>query len=240
MLNNKVGNIVVKVIDNKTIQFPDENLMFSLDSVFDQNTTQETIYQNVGKPTVNDVLSGYNGTIFAYGQTGSGKTYTMFGNDIYDAERKGIVPRAAVDIFQIWEANPEVKEVVILCSMLEIYKENLRDLLADVVIDLKIKESPSNGIYVDGLSQIPIGCPEELMYYIDLGETRRVWAETRHNRVSSRSHTIFVLEVRQILGNDSEKKGILNLVDLAGSEKVGQSGAQGDIFEEGNKNQSFA
>ena len=159
----------------------------------------------------------------------------MFGTNIYDNELKGIIPRAAVDIFQIWESNPEAKEVVILCSMLEIYKENLRDLLADVVVDLKIKESPSNGIYVEGLCQIPIGSPEELMYYIDIGETRRVWAETRHNSVSSRSHTIFVLEVRQTLGNGSEKRGILNLVDLAGSEKVGKSGAQGETFEEGTK-----
>ena len=73
------------------------------------------------------------------------------------------------------------------------------------------------------------------MYYLEIGETRRSWAETRHNLVSSRSHTIFILEVRQILNNDSEKRGILNLVDLAGSEKVGKSGAQGQLFEEGTK-----
>ncbi len=159
----------------------------------------------------------------------------MFGSDIYDEETKGIIPRAAYDIFQVWDVNPDVKEVEIRCSMLEIYKENLRDLLTDDTSDLKIKESPLRGIRVEGLSEMPIVCEDDLMYWIETGEERRVWAETTHNAVSSRSHTIFMLEVRQTLGNDAESRGLLNLVDLAGSEKVGRSGAQGQIFEEGTK-----
>ncbi len=202
--------------------------------MFDQAATQLSVYQSC-EETVADVLRGYNGTIFAYGPTGSGKTYTMFGNNIFDDELKGVIPRAAVDIFRKWEASDNVKEMWVCCSMLEIYKENLHDLLADCATELKIKESPSRGIYVEGLCEIPIASVEELMYYIDLGGTRRAWAETRHNHVSSRSHSIFMLEVRQVLSNDTETRGILNLVDLAGCEKVGKSGAQGQIFEEGTK-----
>ncbi len=234
-MNGEVGGICFQMLDESTIHFPTESQTFSLDAIFDQTTTQAKIYENVGKATIEDVLNGYNGTIFAYGQTGSGKTYTMFGSGIFDEQGKGIIPRASVDIFRVWEASPDVREVEIRCSMLEIYKENLRDLLTDDVAELKIKESPNRGIYVEGLCEFPIACPEELMYYLEIGEARRVWAETRHNAVSSRSHTIFILEVRQILANESEKRGILNLVDLAGSEKVGKSGAQGQIFAEGTK-----
>ncbi len=181
------------------------------------------------------MLNGYNGTILAYGQTGSGKTYTMFGSDIYDDKYKGIIPRVAMDIFKVWEFNPDVKEFLVSCSMLEIYKENLRDLLTDDVEELKIKESPQRGIHVEGLSEMPIGSEDELMYWIEQGEGRRVWAETRQNFISSRSHALFILEVKQVLANDSETRGILNLVDLAGCEKVGKSGAHGQIFEEGTK-----
>jgi len=230
-----VGEICCKVIENKSLYFPEPNLTFGLDYVLDQDAPQEIVYEKVGKDAIFDVLNGYNGTIFAYGQTGSGKTYTMFGPDINNEISKGIVPRAASDIFNAWDINPETKEIDVRCSMLEIYKENLRDLLTDDPLELKIKESPQKGVYVDGLSDYPVGCEEELLCWISIGDERRVWAETTHNSVSSRSHTIFILQVRQIFNDDTECTGILNLVDLAGSEKVGKSGAQGQIFEEGTK-----
>ena len=159
----------------------------------------------------------------------------MFGNDLYEDDQRGIIPRAAADIFKNWQMDSEVEEIAVQCSMLEIYKENLRDLLADEVGELKLKESPNRGVYVEGLSVEPISCEEELLYWIEEGEGRRVWAETRHNSVSSRSHSIFMLDVTQKLSNNTEKRGILNLVDLAGSEKVGKTGAQGTLFEEGTK-----
>ncbi|MDR3548403.1 MAG: hypothetical protein P4M11_09105 [Candidatus Pacebacteria bacterium] len=206
-----------------------------MDNAFGPDESQRNIYSTVGRSTIEDVTNGYNGTILAYGQTGSGKTYTMFGSDIYDEESKGIIPRAASDIFRSWDGHSEVQEIEINCSMLEIYKENLKDLLADETTELRIKESPDRGIYVEGLAEVPIASEDELMYWVDIGEERRVWAETRHNSVSSRSHALLMLEVKQILSNGTEKRGILNLVDLAGSEKVGKSGAQGQLFQEGTK-----
>ena len=141
-MNSGVGSICCNVVGN-AISFPTENLSFALDAVFNQDSKQEKVYEAAGKAAVEDVLNGYNGTIFAYGQTGSGKTYTMFGQDIYAEESKGIIPRAAMDIFKVWELSQDIKEVEIRCSMLEIYKENLRDLLTDEIAELKIKESPN-------------------------------------------------------------------------------------------------
>jgi len=218
-----------------TVYFPEDNIYFSFDMVLNSSVSQEKVYEDIGKATVEDVLNGYNGTIFAYGRTGTGKTYTMFGSNIHDNETKGIIPRAAMDIFKVWELSPEIKEIEVRCSMIEIYKENLNDLLTDEYTDLKIKESPIHGVYVEGLCEIPITSEEELMFYLEQGETRRAWRATRHNLVSSRSHTIFILEVKQTFNDDSSKCGKLNLVDLAGSERVGKSGLEGERFEEGTK-----
>jgi len=235
-LNSGVGEITCNIHNKKIVTLTEDTSQYAFDFAFGAESSQIEIYEAVGKETVTDVMSGYNGTILAYGQTGSGKTHTMFGPDIYDSENKGIIPRVANDIFNFNEFNPDTKEFLVSCSMLEIYKENLRDLLIDSAgEELKIKESPQRGIYVEGLTEFPIGSEEELMYWIEQGESRRAWAETRHNSVSSRSHALFMLEVKQIMANDSETRGILNLVDLAGCEKVGKSGVHGQTFEEGTK-----
>ncbi len=236
MLANKVGETCCQARDNSTILLGEEKQPFVFDYVFGSDSTQTDVYEKVGKETIADVMDGYNGTVLAYGQTGSGKTFTMFGSDVYDESGKGLIPRMALEIFHAWDYNPDVKELGVNCSMLEIYKENLKDLLnEDSGDELKIKESPQRGIYVEGLSSMPLGSEDELMYWIGLGEARRAWAETRQNSVSSRSHTLLILEVKQTLANDSEVRGILNLVDLAGCEKVGRSGAHGKIFDEGTK-----
>ena len=108
----------------------------------------------VGKQMIDDIMCGYNGTIFAYGQTGSGKTFTMYGEDLFDESMMGIVPRAAKQIFDfIREQDLEV-EYSIRIQMVEIYKETLRDLLYNSnerAPELKIKEDPKRGTYVEGL-----------------------------------------------------------------------------------------
>ena len=91
-ISQGVGCACCNVIEEKTISFPDENFTVALDHVFDKESTQVKIYDKVGKATVEDVLNGYNGTILAYGQTGTGKTHTMFGPNIYDDDKKGIIP----------------------------------------------------------------------------------------------------------------------------------------------------
>ena len=181
-------------------------------------SSQDQVYEFIGGPTVSDVLDGYNGTIFAYGQTGSGKTYTMIG-DIYDNTNKGIIPRSISSIFSSASKAPLDIEFTLKVSMLEIYKERLRDLLGGSE-ELKIKECPIKGIYVYGLTEIFVATEAELLAAIETGEKQRTVASTRMNQLSSRSHQLFTIEIRQKFSNETEKKGVLNLIDLAGSEKI--------------------
>ena len=107
----------------------------------------------MAKEIIEDVLTGFNGTIFAYGQTGSGKTHTMYG-EIHDEDNKGIIPRAAKHIFNFIEKCEYDVEYTIEASMLEIYRETLNDLLAISKTDLKIKEDPQKGVHVGNLTQV--------------------------------------------------------------------------------------
>lgn len=228
---------MITYIDTKTVGIPigKEVETFSLDRVFDSTATQAEVFDFIGKPTIADVLDGYNGTIFAYGQTGSGKSYTMMGYDIFEEESRGIIPRAASQIFESVDEDDGEIEYTLKCSMVEIYKEKIRDLLDTDSKNLSIKECPRRGIYVHGLNEICITSEKDILDVLTLGETTRTVASTKLNQTSSRSHMIFMLEVLQKLPNDSEKRGILNLVDLAGSEKVNNSGVTGKELEEAKK-----
>ncbi len=123
------------------------------------------------------------------------------------------------------------------CSILEIYRENLYDLLnaEEKSKDLKIKEQTKKGIYVSGLTQYSLASKEEMHEVIKIGQGRRQTRETKLNEYSSRSHTIVTIEITQRLQNGAEKIGRLNLIDLAGSEKVKVSGAEGAGLEEAKK-----
>ena len=208
---------------------------FTLDKFFGPENTQKEVYDFIGKSTIQDVITGYNGTIFAYGQTGSGKTFTMMGPDLFDEETRGVIPRAASQIFESIHQDESDTEYTLKCSMLEIYKETLRDLLKSGDSILRIKECTRKGIYVHGLNEVCITSEQDFIDVINSGEQMRTVAATRVNKNSSRSHLLLILEVRQKLPNDSEKKGILNLVDLAGSEKISHSGVTGNKLEEAKK-----
>ena len=125
--------------------------------------------------------------------------------------------------------------------MVEIYKETLIDLLqgdeqfCTPFQDLKIKECPKRGTYIEGLTEASIICQEELLAIIQAGERQRHISSTRMNKTSSRSHSICTIEILQKFPNDSEKRGNLNLVDLAGSERVSKSQAKGQALEEAKK-----
>jgi kinesin family protein 5 len=136
-----------------------DNLLFTFDRVFSPGATQESVYESVGFNTVADVLNGYNGTIFTYGQTGSGKTYTMFGELLLDPGRYGIIPRACTHIFEHILAEKEKYkdqpyDYLVTCSMVEIYKETLNDLINTGKTDLKLKENAARGVFVDGLTYV--------------------------------------------------------------------------------------
>lgn len=205
---------------------------FTCDKIFPPSSSQSEVYDSTGLPTVSNVLEGYNGTIFAYGQTGSGKTFTMTG-EILNPVTRGIIPRSVSKIFEYASTYPKI-EFSLKCSMLEIYKETLRDLLCPSE-SLKIKENLHRGVYVEGLTEIFVASEEEVMDVLASGEKTRSVASTKMNQVSSRSHQLFMLEIRQKFENDSEKKGVLNLIDLAGSENIKDSGVSGMNLEEAKK-----
>lgn len=211
---------------------------FTLDRIFDSDTNQKTLFDEVAKETINDILKGYNGTIFTYGKSGSGKTHTMYGSNLYDEVTRGIVPRAIEYMFEyINEPINENIKFQIKFSMLEIYKEGLYDLLNPEVEsrDLKIKESKDRQVYVKNLSEEYISNIDEFLLLIDQADKYRVVSETGLNNQSSRSHLLYIIEVLQQLPDGSEKIGKLNLVDLAGSEKISKTGAVGETLEEAKK-----
>ena len=211
------------------------NYIFSYDKVFSPNSNQSEIYNNVGKRIVEDIMAGYNGTIFAYGQSGSGKTYTMYGNDIFNENTKGIIPRVVEEIFKKIEKSDRNIDFQIKLSVMEIYKEVMYDLFTNEN-NLKIIENKEKGLYIENLSEIYLSSVEEFFNYAELAQKNRKVAETKLNHNSSRSHCIMILEVMQNYKKEKIiKKGILNLVDLAGSEKVSKTGAVGETLEEAKK-----
>lgn len=208
---------------------------FEFDTVLGAESSQEEVFQTAGAPVVADVLGGFNGTIFAHGPTGGGKTYTMLGTDLYDPLSKGLIPRCASAIFQGVAQCSSDKEFSLSCSVLEIYQERLRDLLKVESVDLKIKEAPERGVYIDKLTAMSVRSERELLGFFELGAKMKTMAATKLNEMSSRSHCLFMVSIEQRLPSGSVLRGNLNLVDLAGSEKVARSGTTGTTFEETRK-----
>ncbi|TMS16479.1 Kinesin heavy chain isoform 5A [Larimichthys crocea] len=214
---------------------------YSFDRVFPTNTTQEQVYNTCAKQIVKDVLSGYNGTIFAYGQTSSGKTHTMEGK-LHDPHQMGIIPRIAEDIFNHIFAMDENLEFHIKVSYFEIYMDKIRDLLDVTKTNLSVHEDKNRVPFVKGCTERFVSSPDEVMDVIDEGKSNRHVAVTNMNEHSSRSHSIFLINIKQEHVETEQKLcGKLYLVDLAGSEKVSKTGAAGAVLDEAkNINKSLS
>uniref|UniRef100_A0A4W6BRW3 Kinesin-like protein n=1 Tax=Lates calcarifer TaxID=8187 RepID=A0A4W6BRW3_LATCA len=214
---------------------------YIFDRVFPTNTTQEQVYNTCAKQIVKDVLCGYNGTIFAYGQTSSGKTHTMEGK-LHDPHQMGIIPRIAEDIFNHIFAMDENLEFHIKVSYFEIYMDKIRDLLDVTKTNLSVHEDKNRVPYVKGCTERFVSSPDEVMDVIDEGKANRHVAVTNMNEHSSRSHSIFLINIKQEHVETEQKLcGKLYLVDLAGSEKVSKTGAAGAVLDEAkNINKSLS
>ncbi|XP_029979604.1 kinesin-1 heavy chain-like [Sphaeramia orbicularis] len=205
---------------------------YYFDQVFQSNTTQEQFYNAVAQKIVRDVLEGYNGTIFAYGQTSSGKTHTMEGK-LHDQDMMGIIPRIVQDIFNYIYSMDENLEFHIKVSYFEIYLDKIKDLLDITKNNLSVHEDKNRVPYVKGATERFVCSPEEVMEAIDEGKNSRHVAVTNMNEHSSRSHSIFLINIKQENTQTEQKMtGKLYLVDLAGSEKVGKTGAEGTVLDE--------
>ena len=221
--------------DTCTVSSNESSGAFTFDRVFPTDARQQDVFDYSIRNTVDDVLAGYNGTVFAYGQTGSGKTYTMMGADIGDPEAKGIIPRIVEQIFDRIMKSDSSIEFMVKVGYMEIYMEKIRDLLVPHNDNLPIHEDKQRGVYVKGLHEFYVGSIEEVYMMLDKGGQARAVAATNMNQESSRSHSIFVIEVTQKNESGSARSGRLFLVDLAGSEKVGKTGASGQTLEEAKK-----
>uniref|UniRef100_A0A8C6XSZ7 Kinesin-like protein n=1 Tax=Naja naja TaxID=35670 RepID=A0A8C6XSZ7_NAJNA len=205
---------------------------YVFDRVLPPNTSQEQVYNACAKQIVKDVLEGYNGTIFAYGQTSSGKTHTMEGK-LHDPQLMGIIPRIAHDIFD---------HIYSMDENLEFHIKTFLPVFQFSKTNLAVHEDKNRVPYVKGCTERFVSSPEEVMDVIDEGKTNRHVAVTNMNEHSSRSHSIFLINIKQE-NVETEKKlsGKLYLVDLAGSEKVSKTGAEGSVLDEAkNINKSLS
>nr|XP_056717335.1 kinesin heavy chain [Euleptes europaea] len=235
------GDKVVSKFQGEETVVVGQGKPYVFDRVLPPNTTQEQVYNACAKQIVKDVLEGYNGTIFAYGQTSSGKTHTMEGK-LHDPQLMGIIPRIAHDIFDHIYSMDENLEFHIKVSYFEIYLDKIRDLLDVSKTNLAVHEDKNRVPYVKGCTERFVSSPEEVMDVIDEGKTNRHVAVTNMNEHSSRSHSIFLINIKQE-NVETEKKlsGKLYLVDLAGSEKVSKTGAEGSVLDEAkNINKSLS
>uniref|UniRef100_A0A2K6V656 Kinesin-like protein n=1 Tax=Saimiri boliviensis boliviensis TaxID=39432 RepID=A0A2K6V656_SAIBB len=220
---------------------------FKLDGVL-HDASQDLVYETVAKDVVSQALDGYNGTIMCYGQTGAGKTYTMTGAT-ENYKHRGILPRALQQVFRMIEERP-THAITVRVSYLEIYNENLFDLLSTLpyvgpsVTPMTIVENPQ-GVFIKGLSVHLTSQEEDAFSLLFEGETNRIIASHTMNKNSSRSHCIFTIYLEAHSRTLSEEKYItskINLVDLAGSERLGKSGSEGRVLKEAtyiNKSLSF-
>ncbi|KAK9457402.1 P-loop containing nucleoside triphosphate hydrolase protein [Dipodascopsis uninucleata] len=210
------------------------NKTYTFDRVFGPEADQVMVYEDVVSPILEEALSGYNCTVFAYGQTGTGKTYTMSG-DVSDnfgtfSSDAGIIPRALYRLFLALES--EQSEYSVKCSFIELYNEELRDLISKED-DKKVKifeDTNKKGIVIQGMEESFIKTAEEGLKILQDGSHKRQVAATKCNDLSSRSHTVFTITVHvketSSAGEEYLRIGKLNLVDLAGSENISRSGAE--------------
>ncbi|KAM1794431.1 hypothetical protein ACFX11_034910 [Malus domestica] len=226
---------------------------FTFDHVPCETVDQQMLFRMAGLPMVENCLSGYNSCMFAYGQTGSGKTHTMLG-EIDDLETKpgpnrGMTPQIFEFLFARIQAEEEIRrdeklKYNCMCSFLEIYNEQITDLLDPSSTNLLLREDVKKGVYVENLSEFEVYTVSDILRLLIQGSSNRKVAATNMNRESSRSHSVFTCVIESRWEKDSTTNlrfARLNLVDLAGSERQKTSGAEGEWLKEAaNINKSLS
>ncbi|XP_010263116.1 PREDICTED: kinesin-like protein KIN-12E [Nelumbo nucifera] len=226
---------------------------FTFDLVAGETISQEKLFKVAGVPMVENCMGGYNSCMFAYGQTGSGKTHTMLG-DIEGGTRRpsvncGMTPRVFEYLFSRIQKEKETRRDEKLrftckCSFLEIYNEQILDLLDPTSLNLQIREDAKKGIYVENLTELEVTSAQDVIQQLVQGAANRKVAATNMNRASSRSHSVFTCAIEskwESQGVTHHRFARLNLVDLAGSERQKSSGAEGERLKEAtNINKSLS
>jgi hypothetical protein len=228
-----------------TIQNEGGPRTFTFDMVYDGDSLQQTVYDECAFSLVENVIEGYNGTMFAYGQTGCGKTHTMMGPshpkgpESVPEQDRGIIPKVIRHIFGFIDGDDKERKFLVRCSYLEIYQEKVLDLLnlSKEQEGLQIKEDPQKGPYVKDLTTVITKNVAETEKALFAGIKGRKVGATAMNADSSRSHSMFTLYIEtseqdKLTGKQKIKAGKLNLVDLAGSERQSKTNAVGVRLDE--------
>ncbi|KAJ8460034.1 hypothetical protein OPV22_032960 [Ensete ventricosum] len=226
---------------------------FTFDYVACETINQEVLFRVAGLPMVENCMSGYNSCVFAYGQTGSGKTYTMLGEigqlEVEPNPNRGIIPRIFEFLFARIKVEEESRKDEKLkysckCSFLEIYSEQINDLLVPSSNNLLLREDIRKGVYVENLTEYVVKSVNDILKLLILGAANRKVAATNMNHESSRSHSVFTCTIESRWEKDltvNSRFAKLNLVDLAGSERQKTSGAEGERLKEAaNINKSLS
>lgn len=207
---------------------------FTFNKVFGPSATQAEVFSDM-EPLIRSVLDGYNVCIFAYGQTGSGKTFTMSGPRDLTEKSQGVNYRALGDLFLLAEQRRDTFRYNVAVQMIEIYNEQVRDLLVTDGSNkrLEIKNSSQTGLNVPDANLIPVSSTSDVIDLMNLGHKNRAVGATALNDRSSRSHSCLTVHVQgKDLTSGAILRGCMHLVDLAGSERVDKSEVTGDRLKE--------
>ncbi|KAL9653853.1 hypothetical protein ABK040_012914 [Willaertia magna] len=243
----KGGEYCIEFVGNDTVYLKNKGLYFTFDRMFNTLTSQDDIFEALGRPAIDDLIKGYNCTLLSYGQTSSGKTYSMMNCPTKPAtpnkDQRGLAPRLIDLLFEAIDKSPNYIEFTVKVCFYEVYMEKVFDLLEHSKGHLIVKEDTNEKVfYVENLTEIYVGSEQEALNLLKMGNKNKKISQTQMNRNSSRSHTIFSLLITQLDTRKSQKiYSKLNVVDLAGSEKVSKTEATGVRLEEAkNINKSLA
>ncbi|KAJ0263723.1 Kinesin-like protein KIN-14L [Hirschfeldia incana] len=213
----------------------DARKTFQFNQVFAPTATQDDVFRET-QPLIRSVMDGYNVCIFAYGQTGSGKTYTMSGPPGRSATEMGINYLALNDLFLICDKRKDMMTYEIYVQMVEIYNEQVRDLLAEnsscTKLDIRTCSSEDDCLSLPDATMHSVNSTMDVLRLMEAGEVNRAVSSTSMNNRSSRSHSIFMVHVRGKDTSGGTIRSCLHLVDLAGSERVDKSEVTGDRLKE--------
>uniref|UniRef100_A0A3B3E1H5 Kinesin family member 27 n=1 Tax=Oryzias melastigma TaxID=30732 RepID=A0A3B3E1H5_ORYME len=236
--------VCVRVVPGSAQVMLGSDRLFSFDHAFGPTSSQDEVFESCVQPLVESCVQGFNATVFCYGQTGSGKTFTLGGGQQGEPyEDGGIVDRVVQEVFRLLQEkkkNNEGLDTRVRVSYVELYREELRDLLElqNIHKELHIREDERGNTVVVGVKEMVVTSTEELLSIVETGNALRHTGPTAMNEHSSRSHTILTLHIDICCRGSStpptnySQSSKLRLVDLAGSERSGKTGNTGTRLKE--------
>ncbi|KVI12099.1 Calponin homology domain-containing protein [Cynara cardunculus var. scolymus] len=213
----------------------DGKKLFQFNRIFGPTATQEEVFADT-QPLIRSVMDGYNVCIFAYGQTGSGKTHTMCGPSGASRKELGINYLALSDLFDLSNSRKDVIKYELYVQMVEIYNEQVRDLVTGDSANtskLEIRScTTENGLSLPDATMHSVKSTTDVLNLMKVGQVNRAVSSTALNHQSSRSHSILTVHIHGKDASGGTIRSCLHLVDLAGSERVDKSEVTGEGLKE--------